>query len=124
MSRFSDEHEDCEVPAPVAEWCRRAARRGALSGPQYERVRYGLYRTTGARLTTAQRIVDVAVGLPTGALIAGWAAAYVDGVDLLDGLDDFTMAALPVPVLLPPGQRRRSRVDVAYRQSTRLSRGP
>lgn len=123
MSRFFDELMDCEVPAPVAEWCRRAVTRGTLSGPRYERARYGSYRTAGAKITTAQRIVDVAASLPAAALVAGWAAAYVHGVDLLDGLDDVTMAALPVPVLLAPGQRRRSHDDVAYRQSTRLARG-
>ena len=107
----------------MAEWIRRGVSRGALAGSRFEPTSYGYYRRAGALPTTAQRITDVAAGLPEGAWIAGWAAAYVHGVDALDGLDDHTMAELPVPVLLPPGQRRRATSGIAYRQSCLIPRG-
>jgi len=94
-----------------------------LTGPGYQRTTYGFYRRRGGAATTAQRIVDVVAQLPSGALVAGWAAAFVHGADLLDGLDDFTMAPLPVPVLLAPGQRLRSVAGIDYRQSTRRAPG-
>ena len=61
--------------------------------------------------------------MPPGALIAGWAAAYVHGVDAFDGLDHLTFKLLPVPVLLPPGLHRKSTPAIHYRQCTRRIRG-
>lgn len=61
--------------------------------------------------------------LPPGALLGGWAAAYIHGVDALDGRDHLTLAPLPVPILLPPGARRRSTPALLYRQSARPPRG-
>lgn len=123
MTRFSVERSSCRPAASVTEWGRRGVPRGTLVGPRFERTTYGYYRRTGALPTTAQRIMDVVAGLPDGAWVAGWAAAYVRGVDTFDGLDDRTMTELPVPVLLPPGQRRRATDGIAYRQSTLIPRG-
>lgn len=123
MGRFVEELTSCRAPASVAEWASRGVRRTTLVGPRFERTTQGHYRRAGEKATSAQRIVDAVAGLPDGALVGGWAAAYVRGVDALDGLDDHTMAALPVPVLLPPGQRRRSTDGIEYRQSTRRTRG-
>lgn len=122
MSSFSVERSSCRPAASMAEWIRRGVPRGTLVGPGFEPTTYG-YRRGGALPTTAQRITDVVAGLPEGAWIAGWAAAYVHGVDRLDGLDDHTMAKLPIPVLLPPGQRRRTTSGISYRQSTLIPRG-
>lgn len=121
MTRFADELSSCRVPAAVAEWVRRGIPRTTLVGPRFTRTAYGWYRRAGSSTSTTQRILDAAAGLPDGALIAGWAAAYVHGVDQLDGLDDHTLAPLPVPVLLPPGRRRRSTDGVSYRQSRRAA---
>lgn len=52
------------------------------TGPRFERTAYGYYRRAGATSTTGQQIIDVVAGLPEGALVTGWAAAYVHGVDL------------------------------------------
>lgn len=119
MTRFAHELSTCRVPASVAEWARRGTPRTTLLGPRFARTAYGWYRRAGSPSSTAQRILDAAAGLPDGALIAGWAAAYVHGVDQLDGFDDHTFAPQPVPVLLPPGQRRRPTDGVSYRQSRR-----
>ena len=119
MTRFADELSGCRFPASVADWHRRGIPRTTLAGPRFTRTAYGWYRRAGSSTSTAQRILDAVAGQPDGALIAGWAAAYMHGVDLLDGLDDHTMAPLPVPVLLPPGQRRRCTEGIHYRQSRR-----
>jgi hypothetical protein len=121
MTRFTRELSTCRLPATVAEWARRGIPRTTLIGPHFTRTAYGWYRRAGSPPSTAQRILDAAAGLPDGALIAGWAAAYVHGVDQLDGFDDHTFAPLPVPVLLPPGQRRRPTDGVSYRQSRRTA---
>ena len=55
--------------------------------------------------------------------VAGWAAAYVHGVNALDGLDHHTLEPLSVPIVLPPGLRRRDTATVTYRQSSRRARG-
>ena len=123
MPRFAQDRELCQRAASVASWSRQGITRATLVGPQFARTTYGFYRRAGSEETSAQRILDAVAGLPAGALIAGWAAAYVRGVDALDGLDDHTMARLPVPVLLPPGQRRRSTNGIDYRQTSRHASG-
>ncbi len=121
MTRFDHELGTCRVPVTVTDWARRGIPRSTLVGPRFTRTAYGWYRRAGSAPSTTQRILDAAAGLPDGALIAGWAAAYVHGVDQLDGFDDHTLAPLPVPVLLPPGQRRRPTDGVCYRQSRRTA---
>lgn len=57
--------------------------------------------------------------MPPGAVIGGWAAAYVLGADLLDGLDDHTMRPRPVTVMLPPRLHRAALPGVRYVQQAR-----
>lgn len=94
-----------------------------LRGPRYDGVARGWYRPTvpgrATPATSTQRIVDAATVMPPGALVTGWAAAFVHGVDRLDGLDDWTLRPRPVTVILPPGLRRDSTDAIDYRQSAR-----
>lgn len=69
-----------------------------------------------ARLSTAQRILDVSTLLTGNAALGTWAAAYVLGVDWLDGRDPHTMAELPFDVIAPALKRRSTGV-VRYRCS-------
>lgn len=92
----------------------RGINRADLRSPSWRRVRRGLYvpddagRTPGRRrLVAAQRILDVASTLAGRAAIGTWAAAYILGVDWLDGLDPHTMAELPVDVIAPDLRRRQ-----------------
>jgi hypothetical protein len=64
--------------------------------------------------STAQRILDIAPLIPTGGALAGWAAAYVSGVDVLDGLDPFTLARQPLPIHLGHDLGRMSLPQVRY----------
>jgi hypothetical protein len=85
----------------------------------------GFFIPADTPFTTTQRILDVSPLIPPGGAVAGWAAAYALGVELLDGHDPFTMAALPVPIHLgrdlgrasPPGIRfARERLPTAHHQ--------
>lgn len=127
MARFADEWSRSRTARSRAELERRGVGRGTLRGARYQRTSRGYYRPASegpeSPITPTQRILDAQAAMPDGALLAGWAAAYVHGVDALDGLDDHTMKQLPVPVLLPPGQRRRSTDRIRYWQTGRPVRG-
>lgn len=106
----------------------RAAKvsRRTLAGAGFQRTARGYHRRATDGVVTvspAQRIVDAVALLPEGGLVAGWAAAYVHGVSVLDGLDHLTLAPLPVPILLPPRQRRRDTKGLTYWQSSRRVTG-
>jgi len=121
-SRFSDEWYDSRLPRTRAELRRAGASRRAIAGPCYQRTARGCYRAVdvpGAPLTPTQRILDAVPLVPDAGMIAGWAAAYVLSVSVLDGFDHLTLRPLPVPILLPPGKRRRETAAITYRQSSR-----
>lgn len=120
MARFLRELSTATSPAPVAELRAAGVTEDVLRGSRWVRTARGFYRRAGAEeLTSTQRIVDAAALLPDGAVIGGWAAAYAHGVDWLDGRDHGTLAAQPVPVLLPPTMSRRSSPAVRYVQLSR-----
>ena len=126
MGRFVEERARSRTPRSTAELAVDGVGRGTLRGARYERTSKGYHRPvdqSDPSLTSTQRILDARAAIPAGALIAGWAAAYVHGVDNLDGLDDHSMQPLPVSVLLPPGQHRRDTAGIHYRQSKRPIRG-
>lgn len=62
---------------------------GVLRGPSWQRTSAGFYRPTvepsTRRASTTQRILDAAPLVPPGGAIGGWASAYVQGADWLDG---------------------------------------
>ncbi len=134
MSRFEDEMSLARTPRPRQDLRDRGVSRRAIAGAAYERSTRGYHRRAAISSsgisssgslgppTSAQRILDATAVLPPGALLGGWAAAYVHGVDDLDGRDHLTLAPLPVPILLPPGLRRRSTPALSYRQSARPPR--
>lgn len=126
MSRFANEWTSCPVARSTADWGRLGVGRGTLRGGRYDRTAPGFHRGVvdpHRAPSSTQRILDAKAAMPDGALIAGWAAAYVHGIDALDGLDDVTLAPLPVPVLLPPGHHRADSVGIRYLQSRRLAQG-
>lgn len=134
MGRFVDDWAQTRLTRSNADWARHQVGRETLRGKRYIRVAQGYYRAASqprpatphdcdAPVSPTQRIFDARAAMPAGALLAGWAAAYVHGIDALDGLDHLTMAPLPVPVLLPPGLHRKNTPGIRYRQSTHRTRG-
>ncbi len=119
MSRFADERGDAVKPAKAGTLVAHGVTRRVLRGRRWERTTYGFYLRPNARPSTpTQRIAEAAALLPTGGVIGGWAAAYAQGTDRLDGLNSFTMQPEPVTIYLPPGQHRRSTPRVRYRQDS------
>lgn len=98
----------------------RGIGRATLRGRTWRRVRRGFYvpRSAGRwpdeqRLSAAQRILDVSPVLAGQAALGTWAAAFILGVDWLDGLHPHTMADLPIDIMAA-GLRRRQPKDVHY----------
>ncbi len=67
----------------------------------------------------SQRILDATPLVPPSGAMTGWAAAFIDGVDHLDGVNTHTMRPLPVPIALGRDVGRR-RNDVATYDRERL----
>ena len=88
----------------------------ALRGPRWRRTSRGFFVPADlpTQTSTTQRILDAAPLIPATGALAGWAAAYVHGVDLLDGIDPFTMRPLPVPIRLGCDLGRASVAQVRY----------
>lgn len=88
-----------------------------LRGPRWRRTTPGFYvPASGVPSSSAQRIVEAVAAAPDGSVVGGWAAAYMLGVDRLDGLNDHTRRPVPVRILLPPNGRRRNQPGVHYLQ--------
>ncbi|MBP2416367.1 hypothetical protein ACFFOM_06500 [Microlunatus capsulatus] len=118
MGRFQRELRSAVAPRAARDLLGTGATRHVLDGPRWRRATRGFYVPTAeVALTPTQRILDAASALPPGAVIGGWAAAFVQGVDLMDGLDDHTLRPRPVPVHLPPGLHRRDSAQLRYHQA-------
>lgn len=94
--------------------------RSTLRSRSWRRVRRGFYVPDSAgrlpgdsRLSAAQRILDVTPVLAGQAAIGTWAAAYILGVDWMDGLHPHTLAELPVDIMAAE-LRRRQRKELRY----------
>lgn len=108
-------------PQSSAELVRNGISRKVLRGPTWRRVRRGFYvpaaaghRTDRRQLTTAQRILDATPSTTGRAAFGAWTAAYVLGVDWLDGTDPHTMAELPIDIIAAD-LRRRQPPGLSYR---------
>lgn len=111
MDRFWRELSTAIRPASASRLQDHGISGHVLSGRRWTRTSRGVYRPTELTgITSTQRILDVAERLPRDAVFAGWAAAFLQGVGRLDGLDDHTMRPIAVPVILPPGLHR-GRID-------------
>lgn len=120
VSRFRGELANAEWPLAAGELRRRRISKNVLAGSRWTCVGRGFYRPLiDGPLTPTQRIVDAAAILPPGGAIAGWAAGFVQGIDMFDGLDNHTMAPLPVAIRLPPGLHRRPVDGIRYVQPGR-----
>lgn len=116
MSRFADELAGTCRPREAAELDEAGISEHALRTPRWERTSRGLYVPAGTRRTATQRILSAASLLPPDGAIGGWAAAYVRGVDHLDGLDG-RRQELGVEVLLAPGLHRLDVPGIVYRRA-------
>ncbi len=98
------------TPVPVDPAGRSGPTRGRAAGPRWRRTGPGLFVPAEVPWSAEQRIIEVAAGLPEGALVTGWAALRLYGGAFFDGLDA-AMRPLRVPVLVEHRRRLRSDRD-------------
>jgi hypothetical protein len=79
--------------------------RRALAKQEWVSPHRGFHRNLNVNDPVRQRILDAAAVMPQGAVIGGWAAAYLHGLAYLDGSDE------PVLLVVPP-QRRLDRPGI------------
>lgn len=81
--------------------------RWQLAEECWESPHHGFHRRATVRDAVRQRIVDAYSVAPAGAVIGGWASAFLHGARYLDGKDQ------PVLLILPGGKQiRRSGIEV------------
>ena len=116
-SRFERELRSAHRPRSAAELAAVGISRDMTRGPRWRRTSRGYFVPAhSGDLTTAQRILDLAPLIHDTGALTGWAAAYVHGVDLLDGRDPQSMDPLPITVQLGRDLGRASSERVVYRR--------
>ena len=113
-SAFARELAVATSPWSLAELTRAGVKASTLRGPRWRSTSRGCYVPSDTPVTSPQRILEAAPLIPAHGALAGWAAAYVLGVSVLDGLDPFTMDPLPVTVNLGGPAGRRNQPGVVY----------
>lgn len=117
-SRFQRELAAAYWPLSCAQLAALGVTRGRYRGRRFRQVQYGYYAPAVedvTKLTAAQRILDATPLLVPGAAFGGWAAAYVLGVDWIDGR---TVRQLDIPIdVISHRLRRRSTHAMRYRQA-------
>lgn len=113
FSLFMQQRDLACTPRAAAELRDQGMTRSITAGHAWRRATYGYHLPRATPQTTAQRILDAAARLPQGGAIAGWAAAFVCGVDWLDGQTEYGQLR---PVTLCVGQHvhRRPTSEVRY----------
>lgn len=117
MTRFEREFRSAQKPRSTAELAALGVSRNVTRGPRRRRVCRGYYTpvvTGDPTPTPTQRILDIAPLIPVTGALTGWAAAYVHGVDQLDGLDPMSMAPLPITINLGRDLGRASTERIIY----------
>ena len=116
-------------PRSISDLAAAGIKPSTLRGRRWRATSRGYYVPADVAETSAQRILEAVPLIPATGALAGWAAAYALGVDMLDGLDPFTMAPEALTISLGSAAGRvdqsrvhyvRERLPAADRQ---LSRG-
>lgn len=113
-SAWSRELQFAVRPESSASLIARGISRTTLRSRAWRRARRGFYVPADAgrlpdtrRLSAAQRILDVTPALAGQAALGSWAAAYVLGVDWMDGRNPHTMTELPVDIIAADLRRQQ-----------------
>ncbi|QDP95897.1 hypothetical protein FOE78_08290 [Microlunatus elymi] len=117
-SRFEQELQHTITPLTATSLKSRGITQARLGGKAWRRIGQGLYLPSaevnaGAPIPTAQRVLNARPLLAADAALGGWAAAYVLGVDWLDGMDPWTRQLLPIDLV--GTSRRQSHDLIRYR---------
>jgi hypothetical protein len=102
MSRFRAELKVACLPVEATELLQgRGVSEYSLRGRGWRQTSRGWYVPSSVDRDSSptQRIVESIPLIPAEGALAGWAAAFVHGVDQLDGRDPWTFAPQPVPIV-------------------------
>jgi len=112
---FERDLATAEWPRSAAELASKGVTRADTRSRNWRRTSRGYFVPANVPEGSAgQRILNAAPLIPGRGALAGWAAAYVHGADLLDGLDPETMRPLPVTINLGNDLGRADTRDVRY----------
>ncbi len=117
MPRFGAERRQCVPPLSAAVLAQQGVSAHMLRGPGWRQAGRGSHVPADTVRTPAQRIVEAGAKLPPGAAIGGWAAAYAQGADLLDGFGG-GRRPWPVTIVTPPTLHRISTAGLRYVRET------
>ncbi len=114
-SAFERELRLAHWPRSAAELATLGVTPARLRRRSWRRTSRGYYApVTETAPSTAQRILDRAPLVPSGGAFSSWAAAYVLGVDMLDGLDSETLRPEPICISLGSDAGRASTTQIRY----------
>ncbi|GAA2096974.1 hypothetical protein GCM10009841_09010 [Microlunatus panaciterrae] len=117
MTRFESELRQAHRPRSAAELRSAGVSRGSTRGRAWRSTSRGYFAPAldpVVGLTTTQRILDAYPLVTERGAIGGWAAAFIQGVDLLDGRDPWTMRPEPVQICLGADLGRQSTDKIRY----------
>ncbi len=115
ISAFERDLALAHWPRSSAEVASRGITRAHTRSRRWRRISRGYFVPANApEVSAGQRILDAVPLISNGGALAGWAAAYVHGADLLDGVDPETMRSLPVTINLGGDLGRADTGDVHY----------
>jgi hypothetical protein len=115
-SRFRRELALAHRPRSVADLAAEGVTRAMLAGTKWRAVCRGFHVPVvpDENITPTQRILDRLPLLPRGGAIGGWGAAFVHGVDELDGIDPCSFAQKDILLCLGGALTRATREGVQY----------
>jgi hypothetical protein len=99
-SAFEAELWQARRPRSLAQLAQAGITRDMTRTRAWRRTTRGWFVPADTPDSPTQRILEAVPLVPGGGALAGWAAAYVLGVDQLDGRDPLTMDPLPLSVHL------------------------
>ena len=114
--RFAREIRTAQWPRSAVELAARGVSRSMTRGAGWRRTSRGFFvpAAGGEPRSVTQRILDAAPLIPTDGALAGWAAAYVHGVDFCDGIDPETGRRERITINLGGDLGRRDTGEVHY----------
>lgn len=119
-SRFESELRQGRRPQSIEALREAGVPKSTLRGKAWRRTSQGFYLPADPAIarTPTQRILEAAPRVPVGGAFGGWAAAYIQGADWLDGLNSSTMDELPVPICTGAGTHRASSGSVVFHRES------
>ncbi len=115
-----DRPDGIVLPARLDPGGRAGPTRGQSRGRAWRGIGRGFYVRADAPDVVEQRIVELAMLLPVGGMVTGWAALRLFGGGFFDGLGPDGATTLDVPLLVGHGTRIAVRAGARVLRDSRL----